>query len=152
MNSRNLAALLLTLAMGGCGYLIPVPISINLYPLRGPIAEHKPAAPIGATMLGTTRTASLSVTLPDGEIFEGPLTAMQPEEAVNDDLAPVWDSVYGPGYYAAVAIGSPAHARGTLKGSRGSTMLVETNRTSNAAPLEGIAKDSNGNVFKLAPA
>jgi hypothetical protein len=150
MKLRHLAGVALILAVGGCGLLIPVPVSIHLYPLQGPLAEHKPVPVISATILGTTSTASLSVTLPGGETFVGPLAAVTPEEAANDDFAPVWDSVYGPGYYAAVALGSPAHARGVLKGNKGSTLFVETNRTSRAAPLEGVARDTNGNLFKVA--
>ena len=147
---RYLAGLLLTVSLGGCGFLIPVPVSIHLYPLQGPIAENKHVPAIPGTVLGTVYTASLSVTLPDGETFEGPLAQVAPDQVANDDLAPVWDSVYGPGYYKAVALGSPARARGALKGSRGSTLFVETNRTSPASPLEGVAKDTNGNVFKVA--
>jgi len=151
MKWRRLAGLLSILAVGGCGFLIPVPISIHLYPVQGPLAERKPIPAISATVLGTVYSASLSVTLPDGEVFHGPLRAVAPPGAANDDLAPARDSVYGPGYYVAVALRSPAHGRGVLQGSRGSTLFVETNRTQKDAPVEGVAKDTSGNVFKVAP-
>jgi hypothetical protein len=127
-----------------------MPISMHLYPVQGPLAERKPSPAISATVLGTVHSASFSVTMPDGEAFHGPLTPVAPADSANDDLAPVWDGVYGPGYYAAVALGSPARGRAVLQGTRGSTLSIETNRTSRDAPVEGVGKDTNGNVFKVA--
>jgi hypothetical protein len=142
---------LLALAVCGCGVVIPMPISMHLYPVQvqGPIAERKPVPAIPASVLGTFYTARFYVTFPDGETFQGPLRPVVPADAVNGDLAPVWDAVYGPGYYATAALGSPGRARAVLQGSKGSILFIETNRTSRDAPVEGIAKDSNGDVFKV---
>jgi len=85
---------------------------------------------------------------PDGETFEGKSSG---ESASNpdDELTSAWDSVYGSGHYLAHVLGSPFHGRVVLKGNRGSTLIVETNRETKESAPEGVAKDSNGNIFKV---
>jgi len=147
MKLPQLLIALLALAVSGCGV---VPISMHLYPVQGPLAERKPVAAIPASVFDAAYTsARFSVTFPDGETFHGPLRPVVPADATNGDLSPVWDAVYGPGYYATAALGSPGRARAVLQGSKGSILFIETNRTSRGAPVEGIAKDSSGDVFKV---
>jgi hypothetical protein len=73
---------------------------------------------------------------------------MAASDSVNHDLASVWDSVYGTGHYVAHVLGSTSHFRADLKGSRGTTLIMETN-VDPESPPEGVAQDSNGDTFKV---
>ena len=136
-------------APASCGIVVPVPASVHLYPLRGPISDQKPVPVIPATAWGTVFSTSLSIDLPDGETFEGSVIRVSPSDSADDDLASVWDSVYGSGHYLARVLGSGSHGRATLRGNRGATLVLEVNTETKESPLEGVAKDSKGNVFKV---
>jgi hypothetical protein len=72
------------------------------------------------------------------------------------NLASAWDTVYGQGFYTAHVLGTKFFARASITGNQGTVLEVEMYRlepnTQNPGPIEikGVAKDSKGNIYKLA--
>jgi hypothetical protein len=65
-------------------------------------------------------------------------------------MAADWDLVYGTGFYTAHVVGNQLYARATLTGNNGSIMYVElSNETNTRGNTKGVARDSDGNVFKV---
>ncbi len=149
MKMRHLAGVVLAVALSGCGILIPIPVSMHLYPLQGPIAESNHGTVISADVVTDIFFSSVSVKLPDGETFEGPIPRVSASEPGTDDLASAWDYVYGPGYYVAAVLGAPSRNKAALKGSRSSTLFIDVIQVAPHAPGQGVAKDTNGNIFKV---
>jgi hypothetical protein len=90
---------------------------------------------------------------PDGESFTGQLAKGSFVPSTDDELAADWDLVFGTGYFVANVLGSPYNRTATLAGSMGSTLRLELHQptqSTRAAVVSGVAKDSHGNVFKLA--
>jgi hypothetical protein len=70
-----------------------------------------------------------------------------PSEAMSTQ----WDSVYGQGSYTATVLGQGQDARGTLKTSNGVSVNVELHfNTAATGPLQGVAQDDRGNLYKVA--
>ena len=76
----------------------------------------------------------------------------------DSDMAPLWDSVYGSGFYVAHVLGTRLYARASLAGKTGDSLKVEFYRpegggNSEAVPIQGsvrgVAKDGKGNVYKV---
>ncbi|MEI9977251.1 MAG: hypothetical protein WDO73_37480 [Ignavibacteriota bacterium] len=61
----------------------------------------------------------------------------------------IWDQIYGEGYYTAHVLGAKLHAQALITGSRGSTLSVEFYRPDAIPQVQGVAKDSNGNTYKM---
>ncbi|MDR3672920.1 MAG: hypothetical protein P4L36_18895 [Holophaga sp.] len=134
-----------------------------LFPVQGPLSTRKPIPVIPATVghdsterfAGVTQ-GDISFVLPGGESFQGQWTR-QPyinsdPNALADlratDIVSAWDAVYGDGYYQATVLGSLIHARATLKGSKGTNIQIEFN-SSVPWPTRGVARDDQGNIYKL---
>lgn len=89
----------------------------------------------------------MSVTLPGGEVCEGDW-ALSATPSTNgaviqpDPLAPMWDTIYGQGFYTAHILGTNV-GQGTLHGNKGTTLSLEFTR------VKGVAADSNKNVYKI---
>jgi hypothetical protein len=124
-------------ALSGC-----VP-SITMYSVSGPVTVQNP---------GTTYTLKSfqdvgSLTLLDGEVCSGPWVSHTPKEISDTELAPVWDSVYGNGFFAAKVLGTKI-STASLVGNRGTTLQVAVLQRGPLSP--GVATDSRGNIYKLA--
>lgn len=121
----------------------------HLYPVKGPLAGQQPVPVILAKATGVT-SGTISFLLPTGESCAGAWAPVAPGQVVND-LAPAWDSVFGEGNYVARVLGAKWHGRATIRGDQGTVVLIEFYRdTVQDSPLLGIAKDNNGNIYKVA--
>ncbi|MGB9406332.1 MAG: hypothetical protein WCA89_02285 [Terracidiphilus sp.] len=141
----------------------------HLYPIQGPLASLTPPPIYTAKITGAWNSGNLSVTLANGEVFSGPWKEISVKARtqsaaagvpVQFNLASAWDAVYGQGFYTAHVLGTPLFVQAVLTGNQGTVLQVEMYRQehgsdtdpNSAAPLDikGVAKDSNGNIFKMA--
>lgn len=132
----------------------------RIYPVQGPLASRQPAPVYNATIKGAFFSGSLSTTLNDGERFKVPMNPASSGTNTAPVLEPEWESVYGTGYYQFKVMPAQFHLRGTAKGSKGTVLDVEVYKNEirpvpavkdeqSTIELFGVAKDSNGNVYKL---
>jgi hypothetical protein len=100
--------------------------------------------------------------LSNGEAFQGPWKMIYQKAALPDQsagasesstLASSWDAVYGQGFYVAHVLGKPYFAHTTLTGNQGTILQVELYEPEfsgvTVVGTKGVAKDSNGNIYKL---
>jgi hypothetical protein len=134
-----------------------------LFPVQGPLSIDKPipVIPVKFTndfrnSVGLIMSGDISFSLPSGESFSGrwsreayinsdPIALAQQRET---DIKAAWDTVYGQGYYIANVLGSLIHARAILKGSKGNSIQIEFN-SAQPWPTRGVARDDQGNIYKL---
>ena len=144
MNPKPPLCAALSLLLLGCS------APLHLYPVQGPLAAQQPLPVLTARATGLT-SGTISFTLPSGEACAGPWAPIRPGQ-VEQSLAPTWDSVYGPGHYLAHVLGSQWHGQARLTGNQGTRMHLEFYRdTVPDAPLQGVARDEAGNVYKVGP-
>ena len=135
--------------------------TFHLYPVLGPRSAQRPLPVLMAQMRGSGIRGTISFTLPDGEACTGPWSRVEPGQAApafgspvetaGTDLSSEWDGVYGPGYYVANVLGAQIRSEATVKGDRGSFFRLEFYRnTVEYSPTLGVAKDNQGNVYKVA--
>jgi hypothetical protein len=130
----KLALILCTaLLLAGCA-------SAHLYPVQGPLAAKVPPP---AYSVKLDYADSISVIRGRGDHCDGVWLAVVKEDPSAQDLAFAWDLVYGKGYFLANVLGHNGIARSTITCAKGGTVEVEFNTT------QGVAKDNDGNVFKL---
>jgi hypothetical protein len=159
--SEWIGTAVLAMVLAGCA-------SARLYPLKGPLSTQTPPPVLKGTMSGAFFSGSFKVTLPGGELCQGHwatvsrdnlATASPAEAALNAEMASIWDMVYGYQFYTGQVLGSKYHVKGVLTGTKGSTVNVELykppedvgeNLRTSVENIKGIAKDSNGNIFKIA--
>ncbi len=142
MPTRTLAVLALAASLG----CFPFSAPFHLYPL-GAGGSPDPV-PCRFKIHFGWRTATLTATLPGGEVFTGsfPLDTRAPDRT----LAPQWDQVFGAGYFQAKVLGSARHLRVTLASHRGGTLILELH----AIPgdphggMEGVAVDAGQGLYK----
>jgi hypothetical protein len=101
----------------------------------------------------------MKVVLPDGEVCEGDwkVSAAPSGHSATiqrDALAPVWDRIYGQGFYTAHILGEEV-GQATLKGNKGTTLSVEIKslidtKHDGVKKVQGVAEDNNKNIYKLA--
>jgi hypothetical protein len=93
----------------------------------------------------------MRATLQNGEVCSGSWSAVSQHDPTAGDLSADWDSVYGPGFFVANVLGSRAFARGVLSSTKGTRLNVELYDPipGDIESVEGIAKDTEGNVFKV---
>ena len=142
MRTVHLLAPAALLAFIGCSG------SLYFYPVRGPLAAQQPVPVITAKATGLA-SGSISLLLPSGEKCQGPWAPV-PQGQVDNELSSTWNSVYGPGNYEARVLGSKWHGKAILTGNQGSKIQLEFFRdTVKDAPLQGVARDNAGNVYKI---
>jgi hypothetical protein len=136
--------------LGGCILSVPGGFS----PVQGPLSKQPPTT-YAATITGLF-SGTVSVVLDNGEVCTGPWSLVSAAPGTSApavtpiDMAADWDSVYGPGYFAAHVLGNKLYARATLTGSKGTVLHVEFSNESNTrANTKGVAADNKGNVFKV---
>jgi hypothetical protein len=137
----------------------------RLYPIQGPLASQTPSPIFTAKITGAFNSGNLSVILANGETFTGPWKALSVKTRAQNaasstpeqvSLASAWDTVYGQGFYTAHVLGTRLFAQAVLTGNQGTVLQVEMYRqehgADSSAPLDikGVAKDSKGNIYKLA--
>jgi hypothetical protein len=112
----------------------------HLYPVQGPLSALTPA-PVYKVKMGNGD--QISATVANGEVCNGTWLDLVQEDPTAREMAADWDLVYGKGFFLANVLGKAGVARSMLTCPKGLTVNVEFNST------QGVAKDSNGNVFKL---
>ena len=151
----KLCALFLAVAMlSGCyGYM-------HFYPAQGPLAAQTPLPVFKAKFTGRT---SGDVTMPfvGGEVCTGHWTHVDRSNNANGtqtvtaagkpDMAAVWDTVYGPGFYTGHVLGNGYYGTAVLTGDRGSTVDLEfiISGDEEFRSLRGVARDNHGNIYKV---
>jgi hypothetical protein len=140
-------ALLAATVLGGCVVQLPG----HLYPVEGPLAARTPMPIYAVSLSGVLTSGTLSATLPDGEVCRGRWAAVRKDDPTASAMAGDWDRVYGPGFFVANVLGSAVFARAVLVGTQGTTLNTEMYDPTpgEVARLTGIARDNDGNVFKL---
>jgi hypothetical protein len=149
MKISSIAVALTATILGGCILSVPGGFS----PVQGPLSKQSPIPTYSATITGLF-SGTVSVVLDNGEVCTGPwelASKTPPATAVTPiDMAADWDSVYGPGYFAAHVLGNKLYARATLTGNKGTVLHVEFSNESNTrANTKGVAQDNKGNLFKV---
>jgi hypothetical protein len=149
MKNAILTMLMTAALMTGCVSLT-VPGAFS--PVRGPLSQQSPIPSYTAKLSGLL-SGSISVTIAGGEVCSGPWAFVSKTPAASAapiDMAADWDFVYGSGFYVAHVVGNKLYARATLTGNMGTVMHVEmSNETNTRGNTKGVARDNNGNVFKV---
>lgn len=150
MKAPLCSLLLATIMMLGCG-------TLRFYPVQGPLVSLKPVPVLKAKFSGLN-SGNVSVVLNDGEVCKGKWTTVNmgtkganaggtPVET--GDMSSVWDSVYGQDFYNAHVLGKFIH-ESIARGERGTTVDIQLYVLNNHEnDINGVAKDSNGNVYKV---
>jgi hypothetical protein len=132
---------------------------VSFFPVSGPLSQAKLSQPIVATADGIWgNTGKLTLTLPNGEVCNGRWSSVAPtvssanvgmgSVSLSNSMASTWGTVYGTGF----SVGNAASV------NRGEAMLICSNSTtiqvefftgSGTANGYGVAKDSNGNTYKV---
>jgi len=153
MNAKLSAVLLAPFLTVGCG------VTARLYPVQGPLMTQAPVPVYSGKISGLINAGSISFVLNNGETCQGrwnrivlvkdPQGAQSAPVPVSPDMPAIWDQIYGAGYYTAHVLGTALHAQASITGSRGTVLMVEFYRANAAPQIYGVAKDSNGNIFKM---
>jgi hypothetical protein len=126
----------------------------QLYPVSGPAAQEAPPHIIAVKIHGNP-SGTISVTLADGELFQGRWASLRPAFAnartagsaesypPQPNLQSAWDAVFGQGYFLANVLGEPI-GQSILTGNRQTVLQLEFFNTK-----WGVAADSKGNVYKF---
>lgn len=159
MNRRLLVPALLSLA--GLTACVPVvmtamfatiPQKLYFHPVAGPGAATGGTAMKGSAS-GVT-SGSMTVTLADGERCQGTWSRVDPDQAQRE-LSDAWDHVYGAGFFTRAVLGARDRIGAKLVGDRGTVIEVACIRpdlqaeTRHRGPLQGVARDSAGTVYKV---
>jgi hypothetical protein len=86
----------------------------------------------------------------DGRAYQGPRKDLNPQDPAGGGLRAEWDLAYGPGFFVANVLGNSNVWHYSLTGVKGGSMEVEVLISSDAPIAFGVARDDQGNVFKLA--
>lgn len=156
--AKTLALPLLIGALSAC---VTVGAPAVLFPVAGPVLAHRPAPSYPITV----RMGQVSATLPDGQVCQGPLEILDRNDPSSRRMEADWDRLYGRGFFGATFLGTD-RAQAALTGSNGPCLRMEIfdpHPQDPRAPLagiitddhalesfEGIARDEQGNLFKVA--
>ena len=158
---RKLApVLLLSFLLASCH------ATARLYPVEGPLANQAPLPVFVGKISGALYSGNITVTGSQGEVFTGRWdTVKRPTKSgdatgvttKDEEMAQLWDSIYGDGFYVAHVLGTRLYARASLKANNGDTLKVEFYRPENegnatttiASLIKGVAKDDKGNAYKI---
>ena len=126
-------------------------ISVSMFPTDGPLRTSKPVPVLIATVENvTSNSGPFKVTYPNGDVCEGRWASLAPQMVATN-----WGGLFNK--YGALAgvsttvINKPGINRGEAMAfcKSGNELQVEFFTGSGTANGLGIAKDSEGNVFKL---
>jgi len=158
---RRLATIVLLCfsALAGCS------ATARLYPVQGPLSQQNPEPVFVAKMSAGLHSGNFNVVLDNGEACRGrwtlvprpngPANAAIPASPSIGTMASEWDLVYGQGFYVAHVLGARQYARAEITGNRGTVLHVELyvpdqREEQSIASIKGVAKDDNGNIYKIA--
>lgn len=149
-------------------FLISCHATARFYPVQGPLSSQTPPPVFVGRISGAFYSGSMTVTGVQGEVFQGKWQAVkQPAKSTDaptnlpadSEMVPIWDSIYGNGFYVAHVLGTRLYGRGSLTGSKGDSLKVEFFRPENGAnredvnalrsSIKGVAKDDKGNIYKI---
>jgi hypothetical protein len=133
---------------------------VRLYPVQGPLSTQTPAPVLLGKLTGAFRSGEISVVLSDGEICKGRWVQVKQAEVPKgataatitdpDGMSPIWDSVYGAGFYTSHILGTYMFAWALASGNRGTIIHAEMYKSlGEHAEVRGVAKDDKGIVYKL---
>lgn len=157
---KKLCLLLLGISvMLGCTH------TARLYPVQGPLSAQTPLPVLFAKITGAFNPGDISVVLSDGEVCKGRWVLVHPVQAPKDGttanvttpnvMSPVWDTVYGPGFYVSHVLGARYYAQAVVTGNRGTSFNVEMYKPehehegSPTSSVKGVARDNQDNLYKL---
>jgi hypothetical protein len=147
--------------------LVSCHATARFYPVQGPLMVQTPPPVFVGKISGALYSGNMTVTGDKGEFFTGRWEAVKrPEKSTDapnvvprdEEMAPLWDSIYGNGFYVAHVLGTRLYARASLKSKSGDSLKVEFYRPEGnskgdieplAASIKGVAKDDKGNVYKI---
>jgi len=128
----------------------------HFYPVKGPLAaQTPPPVLVGKFTAHPPTKLTVAMTLNDGERATGTIYVVLPvpKKPVPANVPPAmtaqWDAVYGRGSYVARVLGQGQDGRGTIVGDRGTALNVEVSYNPRVSPLQGVAEDNAGNVYKV---
>jgi hypothetical protein len=147
MNHKATLLVLMSLCLSGC-----MSASVTMYPVAGPYAAVVPLPVVKAIASGIEgNSGTITMTMPNGEKCKGTWSSVAPQySAVTTGSL---FSVYGGTIYGSTV--SSGLLPGVNKGQafapcdKGTTVNAEFYTGSGTASGYGIAKDSNGNVYKM---
>lgn len=128
-----------------CTACLPISASFHIYPIGGTQTEPIPCR---FKIHFGWQTATLTATLPDGESFSGSTsTHTNPPDR---EMAPLWDQIFGNGFFNSRVLGSPGHFRVVLKGSQGHDLKMEIHAIpgDHHGGFEGVALDNENRLYK----
>ncbi len=136
----------------------------RLYPVQGPLSAQTPTPVLLAKLTGAFNSGNISVALTDGEVCKGHwATVPRPQAskgaaatgtAPPSEMSPVWDTVYGAGFFVSHVLGKRLYVQTVLTGDRGTVLNVEMykpdgNAQNTVGSIQGVAKDNKDNIYKL---
>lgn len=150
---------LLSVLFSAFAFLSGCSTTATFFPVSGSLSQAKPISPIVATVDGIWgNTGKISLVLTGGESCSGIWSSVAPTSSsanigfgtasISSNMASAWGSAYGTGF----TIGNMAsvnRGEAMLICNKGTTIQVEFFTGSGTANGYGVAKDSNGNVFKV---
>lgn len=130
--------------------------TMHFYPVQGPLSTATPV-PVLAAKVSGINSGTISLALNSGEVCNGKWELVYPpghgkaapdagDPSNTGDMASVWDSVYGKGFYRAHILGT-VYAQSVAYGKRGATVDLQLYKSGEG--VKGVAKDNNGNVYKV---
>jgi hypothetical protein len=148
-------AIRVVLLVGGFGlaaaYLAGCSADVDLFPIQGPYSQQRPVPLVKAKADGITgNSGTLSLTLPDGQSCRGRWSSVAPQavSVSSGSLFGTYGSLAG---YAVTSGNQPGVNKGqafaTCNG--GTSVDVEFFTGSGTANGYGVAKDTDGNVYKV---
>lgn len=132
-------------------------IGTNLYPVSGPATaeSHRALIKVG----GTFNSGTFAADLQDERVFHSDYckgrwkAATPPMPPAANDMASVWDRVYGNGYYAAQILGAKRCARGSGTCKHGGVLEAEICQIENGQNRKttkvGVARDNKNSIYKI---
>ncbi len=127
----------------------------RLYPVQGPLSAQTPTPVLLAKLTGAFNSGNISVALTDGEVCKGHwATVPRPQAskgaaatgtAPPSEMSPVWDTVYGSGFFVSHVLGKRLYVQTVLTG----VYKPDGNAQNTVGSIQGVAKDSKDNIYKL---
>ena len=124
----------------------------HLYPVQGPLSKES-APPIYTAALngGVLPSGSIAVHITPSITCPGAWEAISRDDPSAMQMSVEWDQVYGSGFFVANVLGKRTFARSILTCTNAEKLnleflVVDPGRASSTI---GVAKDGEGNIFKL---
>jgi len=143
---RSLILLTACSFLSGC-----MSANVSMYPIEGPYSKTTPLPVVKATAIGVENNSGpIKATLPDGQTCQGTWSSVAPQtgQVSTGALFTQYGAVFGSTVSRGIMPGVNK-GQAFMTCSKGTTVDAEYYTGSGTANGYGIAKDSNGNVFKM---